>query len=354
MTDWAKSGRRDTFRATLCDVRTLADVESVDIIPGNSTMTWSLGSETVYSGDISVLSDLGSASSRLIRIYHRCTVDDYDQERPIATMFIKNTVRNMKFKADDNRVSAYSTLLRFSDDKLGGDFYREPGSSILQGIRILVENRCGIFHVDQGVVDRNYEQEHYFEIGDNVMEVLQTMAGWLGCYIYPDANGIVHIAPNANAKDTPAVYKFTDRNSTYLPGVEVDDGRANVCNRSIVYYSIKESTGKWIEDSPATNPYSFDVTGRYIPIITKLTDREYSQEELREKALEVLHENDGAIKFLTIQHVFIPVIGIGDVVEYTNSTDFDEPFVARCVVTEMSAQSLGPGMMCMTKLKVVG
>lgn len=353
MADWGASGRRDTYRATLVDPNTLQDVEPLDIVPSGSSISYGYYTDNRYQGDITTLKPQENAASKLVRIYHKVEAGGTSIEQPMATMFVDANKLTAKYGVEESKLSCYSTMYRFTQDALLSDLNAKAGTSILGHIRKLVEDRHGILVVGEGVADRSLQQDHVVEIGTKVSTALSDMAGWINAQVGVDAMGHITIDPYVAPGDKDPAYSFTSRNSTYLPGISLDDGRGKVCNASLAYYTIEGSSGRHVEFLPQSNPYSKESIGRTVPVITKMTDRAYTGEELRQIAKQKLDENSGAIRYLEIEHVSIPGLRPGDVVLYENDNDFASMLSVRAMVTEMQIKGLKPGCICRTKLKVV-
>ena len=63
-------------------------------------------------------------------------------------------------------------------------------------------------------------------------------------------------------------------------------------------------------------------------------------------------DENGAVDYITIQHVGIPGLQVGDVVRYINDADGSSPIDWLCMVTEIDMK-LGRAAMCTSKLKVM-
>ena len=283
----------------------------------------------------------------------------------LATMFVNSVATSAKFKRSATRASCYSTLWRFTQDVLISDFWRGRGYNVVQAIRDLVEGSGGRLRVLDGVnTEKTFGNDIWFDLNMNQMEVLGTIAGWIGCQIGCDAHGYVTIYPYAGPSEKPVKYEFrAGENCTYLPGVAEEDNRTDIVNRVVAYYTRESKDEDDEEDQyPLTdravvelgeeNAFSFARCGRYQTKVIKVDDP-CSTEALESRARTYLIENSGETRHYTIEHVSIPGLTVGDVVTYENDTDYARPVNVKCMVVQMDMRSLAPGAKCTTKLKLI-
>lgn len=364
MTDWGKTNRTDTFEFALCDPFTLNETGPADVDARSSSISWGWYTDNLYSGTIVLTGEAGRrlGKDRLIRVKQITGVDGEKTSAVLATMFVDSVTTNVKFKRSTTRASCYSPLWRFTQDVLISDFWRGRGYNVVQAIRDLVEASGGRLRVLDGVnTQKTFGNDIWFDLNTKQMEVLGTIAGWIGCQIGCDAHGHVTIHPYVEPSDKPVRYSFrAGENCAYLPGVAEEDNRADVVNRVVAYYTRESKdedddfplTDRAVAELGVENSFSFARCGRYQTKVIKVEDP-CSTEELESRARAYLIENSGEIRHYTIEHVSIPGLSVGDVVTYENDTDYAEPVSARCMVVQMDMRSLSPGAKCTTKLKLI-
>lgn len=362
MTDWGRSNRADRFEFVSCDPFTLEELETIEVDQKRSSITWGYYTDNVYSGTITAADSNELLRNRLIRVRHVVTADGAEESQVLATMFVNATAGTARFGLRAVKANCYSTLWRFTQDVLISDFYRKAGYNVVQAIRDLVEGEGGKLRVLDGVnTQKTFGNAIWFELGTNRMNVINTIAGWIGCQVGCDGFGFVTIQPYVEPALRAVRYVFeAGANCTYLPGVSEEDNRADIVNRVVAYYTREKKdkddpyplTDRVVVSLPESNKFSYERCGRWKTKIIKLT-KPCKSEELKSKARTYLSENSGEIRHFTIEHVSIPGLKVGDVVTYENDTDYAEPVNVKCMVTQIDMRSLTPGAKCTTKLKSI-
>ncbi|MBM6776018.1 hypothetical protein H7U34_01810 [Collinsella tanakaei] len=351
--DYGKSGRKDTYTFVYVNPFTLEETgELAEVEQGASKLTWNYEGENILSGSISFLSE--PDATKLIRIKHTIEVDGITVTETLGTLFLDWTNESAKYGMVDTGVNAYSTYWRFTQDCIVQDFARPVGYNVVQEIREIVEADGGKLKVREGVdTSRTHTIPICFEIETNRAEVINTIAGWIGCEVSVDADGYIVLQPYIEPRLKTPKYDFKDNeNCTYVVGFDLEDNKEDMVNRVVAYYSTKESTDRVMVDLPDNHPFSYQSIGRRVSHFIKLQDA-VPHDELNNQAVGYLNQHSTAsTKYIEIEHAFIPGITVGDVVTYTNSTDYREPISYTCQVLQMD-MALGNGGMCDTKLKVV-
>lgn len=353
MTDWGASGRRDTYWAELVDPFTLDATGTIDIEDGKCSITYGYYTDHVYSASVPAVE--GYVAGSMIRLWHRVQVDDYDGSYPMATLFVDDRPSKSIFGRQDTSLSCYSPLYRFSKDCFTGDYKVAKNTVISTAIKKLVEQRWGIIDIDDNVSTKATGKDNSFECGSVMLNALNDMCGWCGAELLPDGWGHLRLQPYHEPKDKQPVFRFDATNSMYVSGYSRDDGFGDSYNRAMVFYSVSNgspTTRRSVKDLPDTHPFSREHLGMFRTIVTKLTDRVYTQAELDKMASQLLANNAAGEDYIEIEHVGIPGINVGDVVEYENLVDGAQPIDVRCIITEMNV-SLNPGCMTKTKMRVI-
>ena len=360
MTDWGKSGRIDTYRATLVDPFSLLDVSNdIELVPSESNITWGYYTDNIYSGSIVVRRNMGEVSDKLIRIYQKTTVDDYSQEREIATMFIDNASLEAKNGSMKTTLSCYSTLFRFSDDVFWKNYNMQKGkrpfgrgNNFGYAKELIVNERGGKLIVADDVDDSAMTSNHLFEAHDSIIGSIRQIANLRNAQLSVDGHGTILIQKYVEPAKKPISFTFDAKNSLYIPGVSYDDDRGSVYNRCVVYYSNSKGSGAQFAELPVSSPYHRNNIGRYITNVIRLEgEAKYTNAQLKNEATKFLNGNKPS-KYIDIEHVGIPDLQVGQVVEYKNDYDFDTSRSFKCLVSEIS-MDLTPGAKCSTSLKVI-
>ena len=354
MTDWGASNRVDSFEFILCDPFTLAELKPVEVSASESALSWDKDSDNIYSGSIAALEPL--SKDRLVRVRHTVNADGETITETLATMFVHTATNKALFGREIHTARCYSTLFRLTQDRLASDFSRPKGGNVVDAIRQLVEEVGGKLLVsdqDNRFSNRTFGRSIWFELGENRFDVVRTIASWIGCEISCDPDGNVTLSEAVDPVDKPIVYTFeAGRNCVYLPGANVEDNRADTVNRVVAYCTDESGTERAVVELGEESAFGYARCGRYQTAVLRFTEP-MTDEELRSKAKAYLRDNSGERRFYTIEHLSIPGLKVGDVVDYENNTDFAEPVKARCIVAQMNMRSITPGAKCTTKLKTI-
>lgn len=368
MTDWAASGREDTYRCTLVDPFTLQDLREVEI--DADACDFSRGYYTDNKTQATVVLAAGadyrtSDVDRMVRVRQRTRIGDYDEERVLFTCFVKDA----EFSEDEGEVArtlaCYGPLLRYTEDCLVDDFQRCAGDNVVQSIRDLVEERGGMLSVSPDVDQSQVHTITYtpFEMGTAVSEAMNTIAGWIDCEIGDTPWGEVRLGPYQLPRDKGSRYTFEDGgNCVCLPGLTRTDNRGDRCNRAVMYYSRDSKQSDPSQDGydpyplfaradaqlAETSPFSWARCGRWRSYVEKVSEA-CSQESLQAKADRYVEENSQGIEYIEVSAANVPAVDVGCCVDFIRDGARE-----RCLVTQMEASGLAPGLPTKYKMKVVG
>ena len=352
MTDWGASNRKDRFEFWLCDPFTLDEIERLDVDASKSSISWDMDSDPIYSGTIAAMQPV--TRDRLIRVRHTVKVGKVSRTDTIATMFVQNAPVKALYGSESRSATCYSTLLRLTNDKLDSDFSRPAGYNVVQAIRDLVESvggRVAVSDPNDDFNSREFGKPIWFELEENRMDVVRTIASWIDCEIGCDGDGVVTLSPAISPEDKHVAYRFmAGRNCVYVPGAESDDMGSEAANKIVAYYTDGTDTDRVVVELGEDSEFSFARCGRYQTDFLEINSK-CTHDALERKAKAHLFEKSGERKFYIIEHVSIPGLKVGDVVEYENDSDFAEPVKERCVVAQMDMKSLTPGAKCVTKIR---
>ena len=364
MTDWGASGRTDTYACKLVDPFSLQPVADVDFDAESSSITEAFYSDNYSSASISLENGdyVVGGKEMMLRISHTVKLPDGTTVvEDLGTFFVDSMSKTSEKQRHSRKLSCYSALLRVTSDKLINDFSRASGQTVVNAIKDVLTADGGKTRVMQGVdTTRLFTQPISFDLGTCKAEVAAEMAGWIGATIGVGEDGYLEIAPYLAPSQKAVSYAFEEGAScTYEPGVDWDSNRSEVLNRVVMYYSRESKqdgdeyplTDRVCVDLPESSRWSYEKVGRHKTEVVTVSDP-CSHTELESKARTYLQENSAEILYITIQHVQIPGLHAGDVVTYKNTVDEDGLRV-KALITQMEINSLNPGCICKSKLKII-
>lgn len=363
MTDWAASGRRDTYRVKAVDPFTLQEICELDADLSSCTLTFGYYTTNKAEADITLVncSHVQEGLVCLVRVEHDVTLPDGTVESEVlGTFFVDKSPRNMKDDIEEKKLTCYSTMWRLSKDALDADFVRKSGTTCEGGIRSLIESVGGTLITSAEVNSAKvHTKDVYFQCGLNRLEVLNEYCGWCNWQLNVDDYGrqvlTEYIPPSSRAVS----FVFEDGvNCIYLP--EMDETyTGDVYNRVIARWSRENLpdnsdptyswglSGKYVANAPRESEFSFDRCGRYITAVLEINEPTASA-DLQAAAEQYLAEHSAATRYFVIQHVGVPHLRCGMTVDFIHG---DEAFF--CEVTQMEMYGLEPLNITETKLKVI-
>lgn len=358
MTDWGASGRVDSYEFVEVDPFTLEETgRTFDVADGEQSITWGYYTDNIATAKISVV---GAPPDGLIRVRHTVRLPDGTTDcRNLATLFVDGFSGSASSGLVKRGDACYSTLIRYTKESLINDFAYSEGGLLLDEIRTIVESEGGKLRVLPGLDgSRAHTRSDFIERDTNKMTALNTLAGWVSWQMGVDPDGYVTVAPYRLPSEKAVSYTFeAGANCTYVAGYDYSTTRGEVVNRVVVYWSREKDEGDgWGLTSrvqvelPDESQCSYRRTGRHQSKLIQLDDPT-SDDEMRAIGQRYLDEN-GAIDYITIQHVGIPGLQVGDVVRYINDSDGSAPVDWLCMITEIDMK-LGRAAMCTSKLKVM-
>lgn len=390
--DWGASGRTDEYWADLVDPWTLSVIRNnVQFIPEETSVTYGLYTDNLVEATITIANDTYFHDKKrcLIRLWHQCTLPsgEWDQE-PLGTFFVNDDPASYKYGLQKQVLKCYGPVYRLTQDNFANDYIRKAGETVEGGIRsgmdfCTFQNTSNLYEVGPDVnAYKVHTRDVWFQIGENRAESYRTICGWCGWILWYDDYGKIRIDKYYEPKDRPIMYTFEPGvNCTYEAGYSISR-EGDVYNRVIAWWSrdkvpthprkngdgsyAKDSEGKTIYDNddnfglsdrvtidlPQSHENSADAMGRLQTYVLQVT-QPCSHDDLSLQATQYLNEHCGDIQYIEISHVGIPWLRPGHVVSYQNTTDNKEGVNYICEITQISISSLGPGMKCSTKLKVI-
>ena len=357
MTDWAASGRVDDYRCELVDPFTLKAVGEAAFVPTASSVTYDYESANVVGATIQLASGADyrrGGKGYMLRLTDVVTMPDGTQAADVlGTFFVDNCSKQTKHGHASSQLTCYSALWRHSSDVLMNDFARPAGTVVVDAIRAVVEADGGRLAVAADVpASRRTGSDIWFELGEGKLDVVREMAAWLGCEVMPQADGSLLLRQKAAPGDLEPSYVFeAGSNCVYVPGVSWDSTRSKILNRVVYYLSTEGGCQKAVADLPQASEWSYDSIGYHRTEVVRVT--ELPEGGLQAAAKAYLAENSGETVHIEIEHVGIPGLGVGDVVRYVNDADCDGTLCVDCQVVQMEVDSLTPGRLTKTKLRIV-
>lgn len=358
MVDWAEPFREDRWSAQLVDPFTLQVVGSVPIVAASCSVTSSADSSTGVTARIKLADGAdyrSGAKSYMLRLTDDISLPSgAEYGNVLGTFFVDGADGEGKYGSVKRALSCFGSLWRHDQDSLVGDFYRSANSStVAQAIQAVVEADGGHLVVASGVdTAKKFGNDIIFEMGTSKLEVIKTMASWIGCEVASGLDGSVVLRRALDSANLDPVYTFeAGKNCVYNPGITISSNRADIYNRVIYVYSSKDETARAVANLPATNQYSFDARGWHKTKVVKVSEmpeggvQAAADAELARLSVET---ND-----IGITHAGVPTVHVGDVVRYVNELDYGAPLDVIAQVIEQDVQSCGLGCKTQSKLRVV-
>lgn len=365
--DWGASGRTDTYSMALVDPFSLQEVGTAEFVPSASSITWASDTDVLAQASLTVLTDThGRDRDWMLRVKHHVAVGGFELDETLGTFFVEDPSRDHVDGRSSGRLNCYSTLWRMSEDVLFRDYMEAAGANALEACARLVRAAGGKMTSDLGVDPQAVLiADEFHQIGENRLEVMRTVAGSMGWRVGVGRDGDVVLTPYSRPVDRPVRYTFDDTaDGIALVGFSESSTRSEAVNRVVAWWS-RESlpspddgtaawglTARYMADLAEDRPFSYQRTGRRRTHAMQLSEP-CSPEALAVRAEDYLEANAGDAVDITIRHPQVPGLELGDVVIFRDSVDAAEPVAWRCEVIRMSA-SLTPGMVCETRLRVVG
>ena len=361
MTDWAQSGRIDRYRFFAVDPFTLQEKGELQAEPSACTITWGYYTDNKVCADLVLVNDsyIRDGRDAMIRVKHIVELPDGTQaEETLGTFFVDKAERVERDGIVRQKLTCYSSMWRLSQDFLPSDFVAPVGNNCAQKIGQLISEVGGTMLTGAGVdTTRTNWGNCRWRCGVNRLETINEYAGFLNWVVDVDDYGRQILNQYISPSKRAVAYEFENgANCVYLP--ELDETyTGEVYNRVIVCWS-RESTpstpdgfglcDKYVTELQETNEYSFARCGRYMTKVLDLAEPA-SQADMKAKGDAFLEEHDAAIRYLTIQHVGIPDLRVGQVVRFNRG---GEPSNL-CEITQMEIRGLKPLAITETKLKVI-
>lgn len=354
MTDWAMSGRRDVYRFCTVDPFTLVETGYFDAVPSDCSITYGYYTDN-YSSATIVCPD--TYDGGFVRVEHTVTLPDGTEESEVlGTFVVDSSERHRSIGMTVQTLTCYSTLWRLSQDYLYKDFVCKKGTSVANNVRLLCCAEGATLITMPDVDAGTHGRDARFPSASNRLESLNTLCGWRNLQLGVDDYGRQVLQNYETPSDRQVSYSFEDgANCVYLP--ESDETyTGDVCNRVVAKWSREKNAADNLGtcgvvklDLPDTNPLSYESCGRRITHVLEIPEA-VTPTVLEAKARSYLAQHDAAIRYFEIEHVGIPHLRAGDVVEYTG---YGEEETLLCEVTQMDISALSPLMMTKSKLKVI-
>lgn len=351
--DWGHYGRVDSYEVWTVDPFTLSEVAKVDFDASGSKVTWAYYTDTKATASIAVVDAL--AKDSMLRVKHTVNVGGVDYSEVMGTFFASSKSMDAVSGRISRSMDCYSALLRHQKDYLMTVHNYVPGDNVSGIIKEIVEADGGQVYFEQDApTDRVHTMDMHWDIGQNKLEMINLLAGWINGQIGVTDYGQISLARYRAPSDKPVSWTFeAGANCIYLPGISTSEDEGDVYNRVICYYSTDEGEASYTATLDPAHPYSYERIGRHVTETIELNEVA-EQSELESKAIGSLEEHCGGAIYYSIEHAGIPNLRPGMVVRYVNEEDYTSRIDARCLITEMSVDALSPMCMTKTKMRTVG
>lgn len=353
VTDWAASGRRDTYSFFRVDPYSLQELGEIAVKPEDCGITWAMDSDNIVSASITVVNDV--AKDCMIRVKHRIEVDGDVSNRTLGTFFLNTSGTDSKNGRADRGLNCFSALWRHSQDYLRVDHSYGIGDNCIAIIKEIVEADGGHLYVNSDApVDRTHTKDIFWPVGTNKLEMIETIAFWINAEIGVTPYGEVKVSAYVPYDQRPVSYTFeAGSRCVYKSGINWHDSRDDAINRVVVVGSTQDWSDVAVVELEDSHPYSAARIGYKKTYVLNVSEQT-THEDLVAKGEYYLQANCGSVIDIEIEHVFIPGLEVGMVVRYINYVDYPDPVDLKCIVKEMAVDSLGPGCLTKSKLEVTG
>lgn len=361
MTDWAASGRRDSYELVAVDPFSLEETGAVDFEPSATSVTFAKDSETGASASIAVWADSWSmvGCNRLLRIKHTAVVGDEYRQETLGTFFVADPPAVERYGRWRQTLACYSTQLRYTGDVLGDDLSLKRGAKCVPAVVALAQGVGGKVAVGLRATenDAGLTSAVLFRVGDSLSETMQTLLALAGCRMRADDDGLTVIERDLDAAEVAPSHTFEDGSGgTCQDGAEWVYGDGDWYNRVVAMWSREalpspdDGLGysmRSVADLDRGHAHSYESTGRRATYVLQLADA-CTASELAGRAQRALKGVADQPRYVTVDHVGVPGLRVRDTVVYRRGA-------ARytCEVDQMEIAALGPLMMTKSKLRVL-
>lgn len=355
MTDWAKSGRTDTYRFLLCDPHTFAVTGELKGEPSQSGITWDYYSDHEVSATIA--SHEAIPRNRMVRIEHRIQVDGVDITETMATLFPQVSETEALWRHETQSATCNSMKWALDQAKTADPYSLAVGDDTWTEMTLLANfmtapNASRLVSKWGRHIVKSHTVPVFWPVGTGLLEALQTVCEWTGNQISVSQDGPLWVDKYLLPSEKPEVYTFeAGRNCIYVPGVTISTGSEDMVNQVVATYEDELGSDR-ASLRVESGDTSFESCG-YISTHVIEVDERVEHEELERMCKAYFEESCGDMVTYRIKHPSVPFVRIGDVVRFINSTDTTECINRRCMVVSQSIDALGPGCMTTTKLKAV-
>ena len=360
--DWAASGRRDTYELWAVDPFSLKDVSRVEFEPAQSSLTFAKDSETGASATLRVWAgswDMANCD-RLLRLKHVACVGDTVRAETVGTYFVRDPPATERFGRWAQDLACYSTQLRYTEDVLDDDLYVAAGSKVIPVVAKLAEEVGGTVSVGLRAAegDTGLRAAKLFRVGESRSETMQTLLALVGCRMSADEDGRTLIERDRAASEMEPCYEFEVGQGCVCesPAEWEQVGAGDWKNRIVAYWSRDSLpdpddgmgyAGRVVVDLDRGHRHSYENTGRRATQLLELTEP-CTQAELAARARKTLASLADQPRYVVLSHVGVPGLRVGRAVTLRRASG-----TWKCEVDQMEVDSLGPLMMTRTKLRVL-
>lgn len=240
-TFFLSSGRIDAYEFEILDSasysRTVGWLRGVN----SGKLTFALDTDLKITGNLSISSDQ-YFDPCVIRIHYKPSLNGETKDIVVATCFAFAKDMNIVMGRYTGTIELKSTLARYVDDVLQGDFTIAKGHSFKSEFSRFTTNVCpgGKYAFDMNVKDVVVPEAIMIERGKKTMEVVKAVADGLGASIMVDPYGTLRFIPYmAPSKKKRSAELPVGEYSVTLPGVKISNDFPDLPNRVAYHCQIQ-------------------------------------------------------------------------------------------------------------------
>lgn len=350
MADWTEPFIA-TYRFMRVDHATMLEKERLTNLEQSGSITRNSDTEIKESGRLTAHGALDIGADYL-RVYLDATgmYTGWEESRALGTFVPSVSSRDVDGPSSTSSVSLSGLLKVADDDDFDAPVTLEQGANVLEYVTGLLED-MGL-RVESDGSDYALSSTWSFGVDSgesgklSAINELLDLAGFHSAMT--DEYGTVRLVRYVPPGDRKPVHSFVEgRNARFLKQVTDELDISNVKNVMKVIYSTQGSTviGVAVDDDPSSK-WSTVTLGRRIVGTQRYNDA-VNQETADAKALELLVSSQSVTRRVTVQHTYVPGLGITDAA----TVDYPTGGVSGAFVTRTQDIDLGAGCLVESEMK---
>lgn len=350
MADWTEPFTA-VYRFMRVDHATMLETERLTNLEQSGSITRDSDTEIKERGRLTAhgVFDIGAD---YLRVYLDATgmYTGWKESRALGTFVPSVSSRDVDGPSSTSSVSLSGLLKVVDDDDFDAPVTLEQGANVLEYVTGLLEDMGLRVEADES----NYALSSTWSFGvdsneSGKLSAINELLDIAGFYsAMTDEYGTVKLMRYVRPGDRKPIHSFVEgRNARFLKQVTDELDTSDVKNVMRAIYSTQEATviGIAIDDDPSSK-WSTVTLGRRIVGSQRYND-EVDQETADAKALELLVNSQSVIHRVTIQHTYVPGLGITDAV----TADYPTGGVSGVFVTRTQDINLGVGCLVESEVK---